>query len=63
MKITVKNSAIAISSAYLLFLGVQILFPQKDAFTIQTERNLQQGYDSLNRLSESIDRINQKSDE
>lgn len=64
MKITVKNIAIAIGSAYLLFLAVQIPFVnQKDAFTIETERNLQEGYEAMERLGRSIDRINQKSDE
>ncbi len=63
MKITVKNTVIAIGTAYLLFLAVQTPFMnQKDDFTVKTERNLQEAYEALDRLDRSVERLNQKSD-
>ncbi|MDJ0662549.1 MAG: hypothetical protein QNJ42_24155 [Crocosphaera sp.] len=58
MKIIVKNSAIAISSAYLLFLGVQLLFPEKDPLAIKLDKDFQRIEQNMERIEKSLDRIN-----
>lgn len=63
MKTVVKNTAIAVGTAYLLFESLKIIIPQKDPLAVKIDEDFERLKENMERIDRSIERINQKSDE